>query len=571
MNRVASDPSVKHHSRPNRQTSAFSRVRQKLAASWYRCYIGHRSEYSVERLLAFRDYYKRTSIFRAISICALTPLPSLLTALAIDCVPIRPPSDGWKANYAVWIRLLLAMSCASMGIVLQVKGAIESGIISIVGGVKIALGTAICSVFTMILAAIWKFPTPFGYILIIGPYVLFFAIFTALAVGPNVLFRSPALREQLKTQLVIIINQGIVVGCYAVFSAVFNRLSGTQQAAFVFVMPMIKFVTKQNIVNTAESYYEYVAPLVVFSVDLFNMYYAAICMQTSKSWITTVIIMTADTFHLVGAVRAIFGRSKIMTNKVETSVVQQPETYLDELPRILQNMLKEMEGPSPTTVATIRILVPFPLPLSDESKLFLTELLKTNGTKSNHRRSKKCSKVGGETPTSGTMPTKAMLTQISPEILTTTFTGESRLGTKKRANAQVVQEALKTLFHSEYVMLSEYIEFVVPMLYAPYLAAIFHLPVAAYYPHTASMTTTELHSAISNIFLYAIIEFMIFAVLLVILKRKFGFSPLYQLAFVLETHAPALQGHLFVWTITILHLTLAHYGVDFNILTNGTF
>ncbi|KAG7388015.1 hypothetical protein PHYPSEUDO_013267 [Phytophthora pseudosyringae] len=116
------------------------------------------------------------------------------------------------------------------------------------------------------------------------------------------------------------------------------------------------------------------------------------------------------------------------------------------------------------------------------------------------------------------------------------------------------------LFHSEYLLLSEYIEFMVPVLYALYLSVLFHLPVAAYYPHTASMTERKLQYTVTNILIYAAIEFVAFGALLVLLKRKFGFSPLYQVAFVLETQAPALQGHLFVWTITILHLTLEHYG-----------
>ncbi|EGZ22229.1 hypothetical protein PHYSODRAFT_405988, partial [Phytophthora sojae] len=98
------------------------------------------------------------------------------------------------------------------------------------------------------------------------------------------------------------------------------------------------------------------------------------------------------------------------------------------------------------------------------------------------------------------------------------------------------------------------------MLYLLYLVVLFHLPVAAYYPHTASITEQKLKTTVMNIMIYGVIEFASFGALLVLLRRKFGFSPLYQLAFVLEAHAPALQGYLFVWTITILHLTLKHYG-----------
>ncbi|KAG6610055.1 uncharacterized protein IUM83_01008 [Phytophthora cinnamomi] len=301
----------------------------------------------------------------------------------------------------------------------------------------------LCGIFSVLtavmLAAAWKFPTPFGYVLVVSPFVMFFSLFTIFVVGSRELIQSPALRKQFKDQFIIIVSQGVVAFC-----------------------------TKQNIANAAKSYHEYVGPVVVFSVDLFNVYYVAICMQTSKSIVTTLIIMTTDTFHHQIA----------------------PATPVEHV------KLSTVESPSPSP--------------RDLSKT-------TEDSISNY-------------------------------------------------DEDVAHDALQTLFHSEYILLAEYIEFIVPMLYAPYLAVLFHLPVAAYYPHTASITEQKLKTTVINIMVYGVIEFVSFGALLVLLKRKFGFSPLYQLAFVLETHAAALQGHLFVWTITILHLTLKHYGVDFNIL-----
>ncbi|KAF4130753.1 hypothetical protein GN958_ATG20058 [Phytophthora infestans] len=140
--------------------------------------------------------------------------------------------------------------------------------------------------------------------------------------------------------------------------------------------------------------------------------------------------------------------------------------------------------------------------------------------------------------------------------------------TKASSRGDTIAHDLHTLFHSEYILLAKYTEFIIPMLYAPYLAALFCLPIAAYYPNTASRTSKRLQEAVTSFLIYATIEFAAFVAVLVILKRKFGFSPLYQVAFVLETHMQAVQCHLFVWTIIILHLTLVHYGVDFNILTS---
>lgn len=174
-------------------------------------------------MLAFQDYYERTSISRVIAVCFLSPIPALVAALVIDCIPLKPPSDGWQANYAVWLRLLLAMSAEALGVVFQVRAVIDPGTISIGGAVQIAMSTGIAIVLTTImLAVVSKFPTPFGYVLVIGPFVVFFSISTVLVIGPRVLIQSPMLRQQFKSQFIIIANQGVVAVCYPIFSAVFN-------------------------------------------------------------------------------------------------------------------------------------------------------------------------------------------------------------------------------------------------------------------------------------------------------------------------------------------------------------
>ncbi|KAE9340091.1 hypothetical protein PF008_g11258 [Phytophthora fragariae] len=138
----------------------------------------------------------------------------------------------------------------------------------------------------------------------------------------------------------------------------------------------------------------------------------------------------------------------------------------------------------------------------------------------------------------------------------------------RQAKEEAALTALQALFHSEYLLMAEYIEFTLPIPYAAYLATIFHLPVASYYPQTMSLTSQSLARTVATIIAYAAVEFVGFVGLVFLLRRKFGISPLHQLAFAFETQAWALQGHLFVWTIFILHLRLEHYGVDFDVNLN---
>ncbi|KAL3674134.1 hypothetical protein V7S43_000080 [Phytophthora oleae] len=118
----------------------------------------------------------------------------------------------------------------------------------------------------------------------------------------------------------------------------------------------------------------------------------------------------------------------------------------------------------------------------------------------------------------------------------------------------------KLLFRLEYCVLVGYIEAVIPLLYVLHLTIVSQLPSGKFYPHTRSLTGEQLQATVRNILAYALTEIGCLVWLHVEIKRKLGFSLLYQLAFVLETEIELLQGRLFVWIVILLQLTLAHYG-----------
>ncbi|KAF1793090.1 hypothetical protein GQ600_12984 [Phytophthora cactorum] len=469
----------------------------------------------------------------------------MMSGIKLKSLPAaKHPQRNEQTSFHSRVKRKIASLWHPLGVSLQVRAVIIPGTISTIGAVIIALGTPISSVLaTVMVAAMWKFPIPYGYVIMLNLYVLFFVMYMFLVIGPRVLASSPMLREQIKSELFIMANQSGVAVSYPIFSAVFNHLSGVQLTLFIFVMPLIKFITKQNTANSATSFYEYVGPILVFSVDLFNVYYVAICMQASKSMSTTLILMGIDSIHI--------------------SVI---EHYLRDLPTVVR---KVFESPTHSHDRRIRLFAPFPLPLLAESKSFINELARTgvlptmlNDHSSWASQSIRCQithdiRSSKATPSSPCElickdPTQ-MLRPTSPATTDAAISDDS------------IQDALQSLFHSEYVLLAEYVECMVPILYALYLAVLFHLDVAAYYPHTATMTTNKLKETVTNILIYAALEVILFGALLVFLKRKFGFSPLFQLAFVLETQAPAIQGHFFLWTISILHITLVHYGTWYRI------
>ncbi|GMF41241.1 unnamed protein product [Phytophthora fragariaefolia] len=484
---------------------------------------------------------------RVVAVCLLTPIPALLATSLIDCIPLRPPDEGWRANKTLWIRLFIEAFAVAIGLISQVREVIITGTISTTGAVVISAGTAACYVTIAIVVAVyWQFPVPFGFVISVAPVVFFFGLWTILVVGPHIFFTTPLLRQQLKSQIVIVATQGLVGVLYPCFSIVFIRFSGARQAAFVLIMPLIKYTTKQIIANAAANLHEYVGPIVVFSVDVFNVFYIAICMQSSKSLATTLIMVTADGFHMFVALRTIFHLANVVQKRRISDTTSHTVDYVKELPRMVRNVfltsaatLQSVFGPHSfgqrqkhgvTTGMNLINVAPKLHQFIPSIQLRARSLDSFQQGKWNSYKQSISRKL---------VKLMHTITAIAPDKALKAAIG-------RRGVEEAAWEGLRALFHSEYLLMAEYVEAVLPMLYVVYLTLIFNLPVARFYPHTSSLTPEKLVQNAVSIMMYATVEAITFIGLLILMRHKFGMSPLYQLAFVLETQVYILQGHLFL-------------------------
>ncbi|KAE8885464.1 hypothetical protein PF003_g30474 [Phytophthora fragariae] len=119
---------------------------------------------------------------------------------------------------------------------------------------------------------------------------------------------------------------------------------------------------------------------------------------------------------------------------------------------------------------------------------------------------------------------------------------------------------LLLLFHCEYLVLVEYVECIVPIIFLVYKSVLEQLPNVVYYPGGAGKWGA---AAVTNLVVFVVLEIGSLVLLHIFLQQKFAFSPLYQLAFVLETQIHAVQATLFSLTLFVLPYQLAHLGVDF--------
>ncbi|KAE9076658.1 hypothetical protein PF010_g23815 [Phytophthora fragariae] len=126
----------------------------------------------------------------------------------------------------------------------------------------------------------------------------------------------------------------------------------------------------------------------------------------------------------------------------------------------------------------------------------------------------------------------------------------------------------RVLYITEYLVLVEYTEAVLPMVYALYSMIAFHLPNGAYNHSFVNLSRQELFANAGSVFAYSILELTSLILAIMVLKRTLRLSFMHQLGFVLETQATMIQSKLMLWFVYIMQVPLEHVGTDFTFKFN---
>lgn len=518
--------------------------------------VAHRGDYSVERLIALEAYCRKVSFLRVLGVCIVFPLPALGLAILIECIRLKDPKEGWQANYAAFIRYMIGCIAIAIGGALQIRQLVPRLDLSAVQIVFIAVGAALCTTGAMIIVSSqWVFPVPFGLVLAIPVFPISFFCFFRLGLRDKQLRVSADLGQQLKQQVIIILVQATMSIIYPAFGAVYCSLSSTSKAFFVVLLPIMKLVMQNVMVWASGHLKEYIAGITVFSVEGFNALYMSKCMQ-SGTLMTYLVIMTFDLLESLMA----FLDMQTQANPVQK--LKQPSNRLEPKQNLLQVLVELCKQPYMLCApgdSVARIRSPISLQLSDNDTMMLEKICTMHGQNTVMKVATKhyipnLNQVKGSVAPTETDPhSLAKLKEMK----------NSQTETEKMSMAQkqkLVHQALKLLFATEYHVLVEYVECIVPMIYGVYVAVLVHLPNAAYFPETRNMTPDQVQVMANSILLYAGLEIVSFIGLHYAIKRRFGFSPVYLLAFVLENQAVEFQARIVVWLIFVLMLTLEHFG-----------
>lgn len=98
------------------------------------------------------------------------------------------------------------------------------------------------------------------------------------------------------------------------------------------------------------------------------------------------------------------------------------------------------------------------------------------------------------------------------------------------------------------------------MLTALYVAVMAYLPNRVYFPQLANLDQSNMAHTLPKMLLYGLLELLSLFMLDWMLRRQLKFSPLAQLAFVLETQWKSVQAELVLWVVYIVQSSLQHHG-----------
>lgn len=111
------------------------------------------SQYSVERFCALQTYTKSKRMLHVVAVCVGTAVIPVLTALALDILPLQHPEAGWDKNVSLWCRDFGMAFFTAIGGLLQLRAMAPTADLTVRKIIRIGLPAAWCYTAILMLLA----------------------------------------------------------------------------------------------------------------------------------------------------------------------------------------------------------------------------------------------------------------------------------------------------------------------------------------------------------------------------------------------------------------------------------
>ncbi|POM57851.1 Hypothetical protein PHPALM_37585 [Phytophthora palmivora] len=559
--------------------------------AWNALNVGHKGSFSAKRLLQLHNFIEhenqrcRSRWLWTVVMALWTPIPCLSVALLSETLPLTSPMAGPKANGFFWVRSWLVQGCYTYAVFLQVLHCIP--ILPQRYLVLIPISAMISAAHTavhFVVASTLGFPVPFSSLVLDTPWIMFIVAALWTYIGPACR-SSSQVHHQLKKLAIVIYASSSLAIIYPLFYYAFlvaKNYSHTQIMLTLLVLPVIKLLEKLLLYRITSHIPDLQPVFIAFNVEVFNALFVSSCMRNATSTTVTISLMSVD---FVGSSVALYGLRDLMAQVDEMnakmgSLVKREQMLeiaaLILLNRPSENLHQSTSGPNRDIA---RDLVS--RQIKHQFTASITPLHAVTSSTENQRTNigKDIFKTIDLTALP-TLPSKSPLKKTIPsnnEVISFTLstlisTGPTvtarhyktpsieiinRLSSKEQQ--LFVLEASRVLRRVETLMVIEYTEVIVPVLYA----AVYYLPNRIYFSYLRDLSEAELASAVQSVLVYGTLQMLSFALLIFALDRHFQLFPSVQLQFTLLSEGKLVQSLLVLWVMYVLQTSLDHVGTDY--------
>ncbi|KAF1781344.1 Leucine-rich repeat domain, L domain-like [Phytophthora cactorum] len=409
--------------------------------------------------------------------------------------------------------------------------------------------------FMIAMSSMIGFPLPFT--LVVGIPVWFAVVLVCfVCCFGRVLRREPAIFKELKSSVIVLICQVLLTFVYPAYLYGFIQVQPSNQKFYLVLLPIIKIIAKNWISHFLGNKYDLKPQIMIFNVDVFNALYVSSSMQNSSS-ISTMLSM------------------------IGLDVVQAWVSISDigHLMKFIRQLQRRIPAGHPLESASFIEITQQIIKEDSQAKAHLSlhhyssalTILKFQ----NQRSVDSVSSVGASTD-ENSMQSRRVLpvaTAGAPLLVAAaeTFTSLHQDEASRRRSIMkdvfsprerrlFVQRTAQVLFTTEFVILVEYTEVIVPFIFCMYTLAMYQLPNRAYYSQVAELDEAGLGSKLGTVVKFGMIELLSLVVFGFIIQRKIGVSMLRLLSFVLDRSWRMVQANLFLWIFYTVQNSLEHNG-----------
>ncbi|EGZ18220.1 hypothetical protein PHYSODRAFT_502847 [Phytophthora sojae] len=289
-------------------------------------YYGGR--YSIQRVLAFDEYTKKTSLTRVVLVCFTTPLPMVALVFGQELVPLQELREGWSANYGMWFRAAVLVGIVTHALLVQGMYLIDDFVVSVLQMLQLyVIMPAIIVAFSLVVSAYCVFPIPFYIMFITPPFYLLLVVMIRVVVGSHAFRQMLTHHDQVGRCVRFVCAQTSTVFIFPVYEMLFSAAEGTKyQLPVILLLPVIKVALKNLVLHFAKALDDMAPVEVIFTADFFNAIYVATCMQSSSSPIAIAAIIITDLLQTITMLYGLQRRTATILSRLRQTAADAKES-----------------------------------------------------------------------------------------------------------------------------------------------------------------------------------------------------------------------------------------------------